>query len=107
MNFIYTFNEKQYSYDIKSLLARCEQKNNTGLLGLPKTPRCYLSAAQISDLNTIRTTNVLRSTAIKKDFGLGNMVKKNIKFGIKQNFVTTEELKIQFADNTGESDQTK
>lgn len=36
MNFIYTFNEKKYQYDIKALLARCEQKNHTGLIGLPK-----------------------------------------------------------------------
>jgi len=44
---------------------------------------------------------------MKKDFGLGNMVKKNIKFGIKQNFVSAEDLKIQFKDNTQDADNTR
>ena len=50
---------------------------------------------------------MLRDGSMKKDFGLGNMVKKNIKFGIKQNFVSAEDLKIQFKDNTQDADNTR
>ena len=84
LNFIHAYHEKPYGYDLNHVVDMARIDHARSMEGCPSDqPINHMSTVQIRDLKEKRNAQgILALDNGEGDFGMGNFVKKNIKFGV-------------------------
>lgn len=107
MNFIHAYHETPYGFDLNHVSEMMRIDQSRTMEGVPKAkPIIHMSTFQVQEMQRKKhEASILAMDSGANDFGMGNLVKKNIKFGIKNAFQTPEDIKLQFANPNQRKDK--